>query len=210
MTFKEYKEKVAADIAETLFLRVRNHNDSYVPKTETRDFWLIDVRNALVPGGLKQHDYKISLSGYYITVKSVKELPLTIQYGEGRLYVGHRFFWVFSYERAVENLRYAINVLEEAVSEYKERMSLAEIEIKKAGIVRDINAVTADAFLRQSLDELGVRFERRVTEKQLIVFAYSQHGVREYRINLENDIDEGVKSVVGKIRRSFTTTRKNS
>lgn len=163
MTLKEYKEKVASELAEKMFVQIRNHNDAFTAESETNEFWLIDVKNSLIPGRLKSMSYSVGVSGYYVVLKSVSELPVSIRYGTNRFYVGNRFLWVFSFERAVENMRYSIQMLELYSREYDERMSSAEIELQKAAMIRDINAVTAESFLTKSLDELGVRFQKRNT-----------------------------------------------
>ena len=129
---------------------------------------------------------------------------MSIRYGTNRFYVGNRFFWVFSFERAVENMRYSIQMLELYSREYDERMSSAEIELQKAAMIRDINAVTAESFLTKSLDELGVRFQKRNTEKQMKITAELPQGRHEYRINLESNVERRVNIVVGKIRKSVS------
>ena len=204
MTPKEYKEKVASELAEKMFVQISNHNDSFTAESETNEFWLIDVKNSLIPGRLKRMSYSVEVSGYYVVLKSVSELPVSIRYGTNRFYVGNRFFWVFSFERAVENMSYSIQMLELYSREYDERMSSAEIELQKAAMIRDINAVTAESFLTKSLDELGVRFQKRNTEKQMKITAELPQGRHEYRINLESNVERGVNIVVGKIRKSVS------
>lgn len=101
-------------------------------------------------------------------------------------------------------MSYSIQMLELYSREYDERMSSAEIELQKAAMIRDINAVTAESFLTKSLDELGVRFQKRNTEKQMKITAELPQGRHEYRINLESNVERGVNIVVGKIRKSVS------
>lgn len=62
MTLKEYKEKVASELAEKMFVQISNHNDSFTAESETNEFWLIDVKNSLIPGRLKRMSYSVEVS----------------------------------------------------------------------------------------------------------------------------------------------------
>lgn len=148
MTIKQYEEDIRKEMLDTLGKDTEQFFNQLNVEKRTRDYWLLDVKNALIPS--REPVYKLKLHGFYLEVW-LGELECMATFGCEILNIGGRQLTIQSYEEAIATLRYFVDRLPGFMEEYRKRMDVAELEVQKFNMVSDICVATAKSQLDGAL-----------------------------------------------------------
>ena len=167
MTIEQYGKEIQESLLIQLGRETQEHFDSLNPEKRTRDYWLTEVRDALVPS--RKPVYKLKLRGYNLEIWTDK-FECVASFGCEILYVGGRQITIESLEEALDTLRFLVGRLPSLMKEYRTQMDNAEMEIKKINMVSDICLATAKSQLDGAIKP-GDRstFRYSITRKDIIV-----------------------------------------
>lgn len=161
MNLDQYKEKVSADILYELAKEVCNHDRDYTPSSITEDYWLLDLKNALVHADRKKHPYQVYIRGYGVEIHSEGKWSVVLYFKAGKIIIGENYIEVDCFERAIEDLRFLCGLIPKYSDKYTEAMNNAALEMQKETMIQQIFESTVAPALSGILKGRGLRCTTR-------------------------------------------------
>lgn len=200
MTIKQYEEDIRKEMLDTLGKDTEQFFNQLNVEKRTRDYWLLDVRNALIPS--REPVYKLKLHGFYLEVW-LGDLECIVSFGCEKLYIGDCQLTIQSYEEAVATLRYLVERLPGFMEEYRKKMDVAELEVQKFNMVSDICVATAKSQLDGTLkpgDLSSFRFTPTRTDIMVKFLDRRTDRIRMFRLRYDKLADD-----IGRVKTWYDT-----
>ena len=182
-----------------MMLELREHDKDYCPPSITEDYWIIDLKNYLVPADCKPHPFKTHVHGYGIEIHMEGQWPIIVQFQFGRIQLGNYVLQVDCLERAVEDLRYIISITPKYAAEYKEAMKNAAVEMQKDKMIKEIYEATVAPTLQPILEGRGLSCSTKRNFKSVtLALVDNKLRMKTFYItydNFENEL-EGIKTYI--------------
>lgn len=194
MTVAQYEKELKGSLQRKLYDEAASFFSSLTEETKTRDYWLVDVRDALIPSrGLT---CKVRLRGHSLEIGCTIADPIAV-FGNEVLCVGGKFKRIESKEEAISTLRFLVGRLKELEEEYESRMKEAELEVMKSNMIVDIGISAVKSQLQNVFVEVGrsgFSFSAK-NEHLLVKYNDKNRGkTKMFRVRYEN-MAEDMKTV---------------
>lgn len=201
MTLDEYKEKVTDEILYRMAKELGEHDRDFTPSSITEEFWLVDLRNSLVPGDCRERPYKVQIRGYALEIWIEGGWPIVLYYRQGKILIGKYFIKTDCLERAEEDLRFMITLIPKYSDEYKTAIANAAMEMQKEKMVQEIYEATVAPTISELLKGRGLTCETRRNSKTVTLnLRESKCRIKTFYIsydNFQNELEE-IKSFITK------------
>jgi len=194
MTLNQYREKATDEILYRMAKEVAEHDRDFTPNSITEDFWLMDLKNSLLPGGLNACPYKAQLHGNSIEIRFEDKWPVVLLYSLGRVIIGKHFITVDCLERAVEDMRFMTTLIPKYADEYRTAMANAVMEMRKENMIHAIYEATVAPSVAELINGRGLTCEtRRNFRTVTMILREARRRVKTFYIsydNFQNELDE--------------------
>jgi len=194
MTLDRYKEKITDEILYRMAKEVVEHDNGFTPSSITENFWLIDLKDRILPGGFKASPYKARLHGHSIEIMIEGKWPIVLSYSLGRVIMGKYYVKVDCLERAVEDLRFMMSLIPKYSDEYRTAIENAAIEIQKEKMIQKIYESSVAPAIDVLLDGRDLTCETKCNFRTVTLMLFkARQKVKTFYVsydNFQNELDE--------------------
>lgn len=121
---------------------------------EERQFWLVDIYKAIIPGN--KGPISVSLSGHHITIEHM--LGMRVCFGCGVIYLGSHYIHVEGEQRVIALLKFIIQNMYSLRSAVNAIMSRNGLDEKKDNVITEIVRQSAKPMIAELMLNTGLDY----------------------------------------------------
>lgn len=121
---------------------------------EERQFWLVDIYKAIIPGN--KGPISVSLSGHHITIEHM--LGMRVCFGCGVIYLGSHYIHVEGEQRVIALLKFIIQNMYSLRSAVNAIMSRNGLDEKKDNVITEIVRQSAKPMIDELMLNTGLDY----------------------------------------------------
>ena len=194
MTEQQYIDRIRDRVFRDIYEDVLEFDKAFVPETETKEYWLYDLKTALVPGGSKHLRVETRLRGYWLEITA--DWPYYIYFGNGNLLnkgsliIGDHVLPLPSFERAVNALRHLCEILPGHIRTYNSEKVNVRLEVEKHRMLARICVSTILPVLEPLAEASGFTCSVKGSGQRITVQLVHREGVKKtFYLNSENPME---------------------
>lgn len=205
----QYKEKVTADILYELAKEVCSHDRDYTPSSITENYWLLDLKNALLHADRNNHPYQVYLRGYGIEIHSKGKWYVVMYFRAGKIIIGENFIEVDCLERAIEDLRFLCGLIPKYTDKYTEAMRNAVIEMKKETMIQEIYEASVMPVLSELLKDRNLSCRTKKNFKTVSLYLISGKVIVNTFYISYDDFQNELQQIKSFIEKAYPVTKED-